>query len=239
MLKVGWFSTGRDKAAIDLFKTVCDAITNGTIKATISFCFSDRAPGESQTTDLFFHELKEYGIPLLYISSRDFKPEQRRRDVEAWRGDFDSEIIRLIGDRRVDLVVLAGYMLIVSPKLCAAYNMINLHPALPGGPTGTWQEVIQKLLEEGATETGAMMHLVTPELDRGQPISYFKFRIKNGMSFDEIRNKGVEREMPLILLTIKEFADGNLRIENGNVYSGDELLEQGYDLTEKIEAWLR
>jgi phosphoribosylglycinamide formyltransferase-1 len=45
--------------------------------------------------------------------------------------------------------------------------MINLHPAAPGGPTGTWQEVIWQLIEGRAVETGVMMHLVTPELDRG------------------------------------------------------------------------
>ncbi len=238
MLKVGWFSTGRDQAAIDLLKTVTNAITKGIIKADISFCFANRAPGESETTDMFFNELKEYGIPLIYISSKDFRPDDRKRDLETWRDGFDTEVIRLIRDRKVDLIVLAGYMLIVSPKLCSTFNMINLHPALPGGPTGTWQEVIQRLLETGSQVTGAMTHLVTPELDRGQPISFFKFPI-SGMSFNEIRNKGVEREMPLILVTIKEFADGNLRIEHGKVYAGSRVLENGYDLTDKIEEWLK
>ncbi|GAH59253.1 unnamed protein product, partial [marine sediment metagenome] len=41
------------------------------------------------------------------------------------------------------------------------YNMVNLHPAAPGGPTGTWQEVIWQLIENKAEETGVMMHLVT------------------------------------------------------------------------------
>ncbi len=50
----------------------------------------------------------------------------------------------------LDVLVLAGYMLIVSPAMCARYAMLNLHPALPGGPTGTWQEVIWALLERQA-----------------------------------------------------------------------------------------
>ena len=43
---------------------------------------------------------------------------------------------------RLGLLVMAGYMLIVSPAMCRRYALLNLHPALPGGPTGTWQQVI-------------------------------------------------------------------------------------------------
>jgi len=71
-----------------------------------------------------------------------------------------------------DLCVLAGYMLIVGPEMCTRFNMINLHPAAPGGPTGTWQDVIWQLIKQRARETGVMMHLVTPELDRGPVVSY-------------------------------------------------------------------
>ncbi len=237
MFKVGWFSTGRDKAAIKLLKTVCKAIDTGEVKAKISFCFSNRAPGETEASDHFFDELKRRDIPLVYLSSAGFKVEERKEDIERWRADYDMKVKELICGLEVDLIVLAGYMLIVSPNLCGTYNMINLHPALPGGPTGTWQEVIKELRRVKADETGAMMHLVTSELDRGQPISYFRFPIR-GTSFDLIRGKGVQREMPLILLTIKEFAEGNLRIEDGKVFAGGEALKHGYDLTEKIELWL-
>ena len=62
---------------------------------------------------------------------------------------------------------MAGYMLISSPAFCRRYAILNLHPALPGDPTGTWQQVIWQLLEDDAAETGAMMHLATAQLDRG------------------------------------------------------------------------
>ena len=83
-----------------------------------------------------------------------------------------------------DLCVLAGYMLIVSQEMCRRYNMINLHPAAPGGPTGTWQEVIWQLIDSQAQETGVMMHLVTPELDKGPPVAYCTFPIR-GDPFDK------------------------------------------------------
>ena len=49
---------------------------------------------------------------------------------------------------RLGVLVMAGYMLIVSPAMCRRFAILNLHPALPGGPTGTWQEVIWRLLDE-------------------------------------------------------------------------------------------
>ena len=74
-------------------------------------------------------------------------------------------------------LVMAGYMLIASPAVCRRYAILNLHPALPDGPTGTWQEVIWQLLDEGAAETGAMIHRATAELDRGPVISLFRLPI--------------------------------------------------------------
>ncbi|MFC1987581.1 formyltransferase family protein [Chloroflexota bacterium] len=79
-----------------------------------------------------------------------------------------------------DLCILAGYMLIVGQEMCRRYNMINLHPAAPGGPVGTWQEVIWQLIDSKAQQTGVMMHLVTPELDKGPVAAYCTFSIQGG-----------------------------------------------------------
>jgi hypothetical protein len=68
--------------------------------------------------------------------------------------------------------------------MCLRYNMINLHPAAPGGPAGTWQEVIWQLIRTGAHKTGVMMHLVTPELDRGPVVTYCIFSIRGSTPFD-------------------------------------------------------
>ncbi len=143
-------------------------------------------------------------------------------------------------------IVLAGYMLIVSPEMCRRYTMINLHPAEPGGPKGTWQEVIWELIARGADRTGVMVHLVTEALDEGPPITYCTFPLK-GRRFDplwvqmgaklgfmplgeviqeegeknplfqEIRRQGVVREIPLLLLTMKVLAEGEVGIEGGRI----------------------
>ena len=56
--------------------------------------------------------------------------------------------------------------------------MINLHTSTSGGPTGSWQEVIWQLIEAGTRQTGVMMHLVIPELDKEPVVAYCTFLIR-------------------------------------------------------------
>ena len=76
-------------------------------------------------------------------------------------------------------------MLIVSPDLCRDFPMINLHPAAPNGPDGTWQDVIWQLIEQRATHSGVKIHLVTEELDQGPTIAYCRYPI-HGKAFDDL-----------------------------------------------------
>jgi hypothetical protein len=159
-----------------------------------------------------------------------------------------------------DLCILAGYMLITGPEMCRRYNMINLHPAAPGGPAGTWQEVIRQLIDSDAKETGVMMHLVTPDLDKGPPVAYCTFSIR-GEPFDEywpaikklppdsppgkkareslfklIRKHGLAREFPLIVSTIKAFSQGKIRItKEKQVIDAAGKPIKGYNLTDEID----
>ena len=86
---------------------------------------------------------------------------------------------------KADIIVLAGYMLVVGEEICEIHDMINLHPAAPNGPAGTWQEVIWLLIHKRAQESGNMMHLVTQELDKGPPITYCTFPVR-GPAFDPL-----------------------------------------------------
>ena len=261
MLKIGWFSTGRDEAARQLLQTVRNKIHSGGIKGKISFVFSNREPGEAEESDLFFELVHSYDIPLVYFSHRRFKtlsqtlPLERREPGEGeakqsrenWRLKYDREIHRRIERFAPDICVLAGYMLIVGEELCRKYNMINLHPAPPSGPTGSWQEVIRKLLQDKAEKAGAMMHLVTPELDRGPAISYFTFSIR-GEPFDQywqkndkdtlfrlIRQYELAREFPLIISTLQALSRGEVGLREDKVIDAQGKSISGYDLTEKID----
>ena len=73
MYQLGWFSTGRDKAARDLLKAVNSSIKQGEIEAEIAFVFSNREPGESEESDLFLKLVEDYHIPLICFSYQKFK----------------------------------------------------------------------------------------------------------------------------------------------------------------------
>lgn len=250
MLNIGWFSTGRDEAARQLLRAVQDKSQMGDINGKISFVFSNREPGEAKESDLFFELVQSYHIPLIFLSHKKFKTAIEEEDLDinkGWRIKYDSEVNKKIESFAPDLCVLAGYMLIVSEELCQEYDMINLHPAPPGGPTGSWQEVIWTLIQNKAETAGAMMHLVTPELDRGPVISYCLFSIKDepfavywrsenkDMLFRLIRQHELAREFPLIILTLQALSRGEIGIKDGKVIDAQGKLISGYNLSSKVD----
>ena len=270
MYKIGWFSTGRDKAARDLLDAVMTGIDNGEITARIAFVFCSREAGESIESDLFIEKVKSYGIPLVCFSYRKYKAAHCKdstgtiNGLEEWRLGYDRQVMSRIQEYGVDLCALAGYMLIVGYEMCRKYNMINLHPAAPGGPTGSWQEVIWQLMKERAKESGVMMHLVTPELDRGPVATYCTFRIrgaplneywqklegsditkiKNEQGetnplFKLIREKGLKREFPLIIATLKAFSGGRIKVINGQIKDSSGRRIQGYNLSDEVEDQIK
>ena len=267
MYQLGWFSTGRDKAARDLLVAVQNSIQMGEIRAEIAFVFSNRERGEAEEGDRFFRLVDGYHIPLISFSYPKFKTGKETlvtsptKTMPQWRLDYDREVMSRLGGFSTDLVVLAGYMLIVGREMCHRFNMINLHPAVPGGPTGTWQEVVWQLIENEAKETGVMMHLVTPELDKGPTVTYCTFSIRgnpfdkywedikgqtleqirkcqgeNNHLFKLIREHGFARELPLIISTLKAFSQGKVKITaDKKVTDADGRPVNGYNLSDEID----
>jgi phosphoribosylglycinamide formyltransferase 1 len=268
LLKIGWFSTARGDSSRKLLQSIFESIQSKHLNARIDFVFCSREPGESEKTDVFLNQVKDYGIPLVCLSVRKFADQHKAKvgiggkELPEWRIEYDRQVMKKLMDFKPDICVLAGYMLIVGPEMCSKYHMINLHPALPDGPTGTWQEVIWNLIEEGAAESGAMMHFVTPDLDRGPVITYCRFLIR-GSQFDDlrglignrpiaqikleqgennelfkaIRQAGFIREIPLIIHTLKAFSEGKISIRQNDVLhynTGEAIL--GCDLTQEIDA---
>lgn len=188
MLTIGWFSTGRDEAARQLLQVFNKHIQSGDIKAEIIFVFSSRELGESKESDLFFELVRSYNIPLICLSSNKFKAmrytkaAETSQNISQQRLEYDREVMKLLQGFNPDICVLAGYMLIVGDEMCRVYNMINLHQAIPDGPTGSWQDVIWSLIEGKAEKPGMMMHLVTPDLDRGPVINYCTSQLEASIS---------------------------------------------------------
>ena len=249
MLNIGWFSTGRDRAARQLLQAVQDNIRSGHIHGKITFVFSNREPGESQESDLFFDLAHSYNLPLICYSHRKFQnviASEAKGPQTDWRLRYEREVRKRIEEFAPDLCILAGYMLIIGEELCQEYSMINLHPAPPGGPVGSWQEVIWDLIQNKAQKAGAMIHLVTAELDRGPVVAYCTFCIKcepfhsywqkgdKDILFQLIRQHELAREFPLIISTLKALTQGEIKISSGKVIDARGKSINGYDLSEKV-----
>ncbi|HID07033.1 MAG TPA: hypothetical protein EYP10_07775, partial [Armatimonadetes bacterium] len=184
-LRIGWFSTGRDEAARQLLQVALDAIRNGELNCDIAFVFCNRDWGEHPESDAFLRMVQDANLPLLIFSSAHFEPQLRRRGLSGdetaliqWRRSYDEHVWQLIQPFGAPLSLLAGYMLILSDTMCYRHTMLNLHPAIPGGPKGAWQDVMWQLIEQRADIAGAQIHIVTPQLDEGPPVAYCAFSLR-------------------------------------------------------------
>jgi folate-dependent phosphoribosylglycinamide formyltransferase PurN len=269
-LRIGWFSTGAGQGSQRwrLFSTAIDEIRGGRLDAEIAFLFCNRERGEDAGTDSFLDLAESQGIRCLTLSSRRFRKERhgalsaKGQPLPAWRIEYDRAVAGLIAPYPFDVGMLAGYMLIFTPEMARRFPFLNLHPAEPGGPAGTWQDVIWQLIDRRAERSGVMVHLTTDVLDEGPTLTYCTYSLRShafgplwaeieGRSaaglqsregeaspvFAAIRRQGVARETPLVIATLHALAGGRLRIENGRVLDehGHELAK-GLDLTKEIEA---
>ena len=242
MLDIGWFSTGRGAGSRGLLRFVQDRIHNGLLEAQIKFVFSNREPGEAEGSDQFFRLVGDYGLPLETVSSNKFRRVRGGRFADL-RDEYDHQVMDLLDPYKPDICVLAGYMLIIGGAMCRRYSLLNLHPALPDGPTGTWQEVVWSLIQSRATQTGAMVHMATEEVDRGPVVSYCTVPLtgqgfdyhwqalaqtdldrvieSEGEEFDlfqAIRQAEYRREPYLLFETLRAVAEGRVAIRDGEVF---------------------
>jgi folate-dependent phosphoribosylglycinamide formyltransferase PurN len=266
-LKLAWFATGTGTTSPKLFSAALEAIRSGRLDAKIAVVFCNKEPREDEMSDAYCRAVEAAGIPLVRFSDRRFRREHggevahKGEPLPAWRREYDREVMRLLEPYDFDLGVLAGYKLIFCEEASARWNLLNLHPAAPGGPAGVWQDVIWQLIAEGAERAGVMMHLATPELDEGPVVTYCTYPIR-GLSFDPlwqdvecrtldearakkgeelplfqaIRRAGVAREVPLVIGTLRAFADGRVAVRKGQPVDRDGNPIAGYDLTAEIEA---
>ncbi len=276
-MRIGWLSSGRDPAARTLLSEVLRRARRDGIDVDVAVVFCDRERGEGPESDAFLDLARDLGLPTVTLSSAtSWQTWRARRDEldrsrfankaavrEAWRAAYHDDVAEQVASYGVELLVLAGHMLVTSADFCTRFAVLNLHPALPGGPRGTWQQVIWQLLADEASATGAMVHLATAELDRGPVVAYCGFPIM-GLRYDrlwhalrkqrdavgiegvvaaegerqplfaEIRRQGERREIPLLYQTVREFALEHLLVRDGAVVGV--TLEPPLDLSAAVDA---
>lgn len=223
MKSIGWFTTGRGPGSLGLFSTVRSMIRNGDIEARISFVFLNREVKGNQNRARLIAMAEEDGVPVIILPSDGFRPDLKASDLEAWRSAYGKRMRELISAHPMDFGVLAGYMLILDPETCREYDIINLHPALPGTYQGTWEDIVRRVAEGDDRTYGSMVHVCTPELDRGATVAYDEFDITDlrrdihdmGLLAKAIRAREAAREVPLLMETVRLLAEGEVTLDHG------------------------
>ena len=238
-----WTSANRESRK--LVETIHSAVQSGEIPdSRISAVVCNRIKGEASEVNEFIDMCRGAGLFVISISSEKVKSSFQTRELATgpftWREEigrrFRLHLTRMHsremgGPQLNEIHLLVGYMLWVDDITARELRMLNLHPALPGGPVGTWQQVITAIQTQGAREHGATIQRVRSgkeNRDRGDPVAFFRFPVTPGMSFDEIRAEGFRREPVLLIETLKGLAQGQFHLGEG----------AGSDITEVVEAKL-
>ncbi len=251
MLKICWFTTGRDEEALILLKDACDALDRKIIDGMISVLFINREKGESLPSDEIFAYAGERNIPIEALSSKRFLKELGLTLNEG-RPAFDRAVKSKIKGYDFDVIFLAGYMLVLTPELVDSFLMLNLHPSLPGGYKGKWEDVINGTIDDGRRDFGAMIHVVSSVLDEGAPLTYVKLEL-SGPGIDDLyakaaggeesakkelftimRREEFAIERPLITKTLSLLSRGIVEIRYGSVRFEGKPVEGGIDITGEV-----
>ena len=260
MLKIGWFSTGNGEGSLGFVKYFLEYIKKNNLDISLEYVFVNREYGEQQGSDNFIDYLKVNKINTLTLSSKNFKKKNLNKPFFKYRREYDLEVKNLISSYDTDLIVMAGYMLILSDILCNEFRFINLHPALPKGPKGTWVDVIKYLISNNITESGLNVHVVTNKLDSGKSIGYCNFSYGNSNEewkeyyelsknskkinyqnlklFSIIRNQILDREKILLLFVIEEFLKNKHKLDDVFDEPNESGLFKSINYSSRIDAML-
>jgi len=141
----------------------------------------------------------KHNIPSTVCALKTFL----NRNSGSTRQDYDEHVAKLVVDTKPDLVVLAGWMHILSDRFLDILTVpcINLHPALPGAFDGA--NAIGRAHEAGArgdiVKTGVMVHRVIKEVDRGEPLVVREIPIRQGETLEQLEARIHEVEHQIIV----------------------------------------
>jgi len=200
MLNIAVFASGKGSN----FKAILDAINSGQIRnARVAVVISNNSGAGALVIG------REYGIPALHMSRIKFESDE----------SFATGIQSVLSSYKVNFIVLAGYMKKIDPSIIRAYKnkILNIHPALLpkfGGQGMYGLRVHEAVLGAREKESGATVHLVDEEYDRGPIVLQKRIRIDNGDTPESLAAKVLEIEHEIYPEAIRLFAEGNIRIDN-------------------------
>lgn len=189
-------------------QALIDACSAQTINAEIVAVFSNKAGAYGLL------RAQQAGIPALSLSPAEFSS----------RDDFDAALQSQIDEFQPDLIILAGYMRILTPAFVRHYHgkMLNIHPSLL--PKYPGLHTHRKALENGDAEHGTSVHFVTEELDGGPVILQARIAVLPDDTEDTLTARIQQEEHRIYPQVVNWFVQGRLVLQNGQAYLDNQLL---------------
>lgn len=200
-------------------QAILDQAASGELPVAIAAVISNR-PGVQG-----LERARQAGVPALELDHQQF-PD---------RPAFEAALIELIDRHQADLVVLAGFMRVLTPRFTDHYlgRLLNIHPSLL--PKFRGLHTHERAIAAGETEHGASIHFVTAELDGGPVIVQARVPVLPGDDPDTLAGRVLEQEHRLYPQAIRWFAEGRLRLKGEQVWFDDRPLPGPLRLADFID----
>ena len=194
-------------------QALIDAAATGGLAADIACVFSNRADAGGLA------RAAKAGIATEVLSHRDY----------ASREAFDAELAQRIDAHAPDLVILAGFMRILSTGFVRHFHgrLLNIHPSLLPNYPGL--DTHRRALEAGDAKAGATVHFVTEELDGGPPVVQAEVPVLPGDTPASLAERVLAQEHRIYPLAVQWFAGGRLELRDHHAWlDGAQLPPTGY-----------
>lgn len=194
-------------------QAILEACECDTSRAKVCAVFSNKADAYG------LERAKQFSVPAHYIDPKAFTDREH----------FDRELMKAIDQYQPDIVVLAGYMRILSSEFVRHYlgKMVNIHPSLL--PKYPGLHTHQRAIDAGDKEHGTSVHFVTEELDGGPVILQAKVPVFEEDDAEALAARVLTQEHSIYPLVIKWLAEERLAMREGIAYlDGNTLGQSGY-----------
>lgn len=212
-LRVAVLASGRGSN----LQAIIDSIEANLVQATVVAVISNKKDAVA------LERARKHGLKDLFVDPKPFAGQPDSREA------YDRALLAILQQHDVELVLLAGYMKIVTAVLVNAYanRMMNIHPSLL--PSFPGLDVQKKAIEWGCKLAGCTVHFVTEGVDEGPIILQAAVPILDDDSPDTLAARILVQEHKLYPRAVQLFAEGRLRVEGRRVF-----IEQGKPVGEAV-----
>ncbi len=188
-------------------QSIIDSIQSGYLPASIEVVLSNKKDAYA------LQRAKEHNIPTFIVLPRDFASVRQ----------YDEEMVKILKKYNVDLVILAGFIRVLSPHFVKAFpnRIMNIHPSLIPSFCGKGfygKKVHEQVINYGVKITGATVHFVDEGTDTGPIILQKAVQVEDDDTPETLASKVLKEEHKIYPEAIKLFAQGRLMIKGRRVH---------------------